>query len=124
MNRFSQRGVALVITLIMLSLMTVLTVVFVALARRERASVTATQDLTDAELAAEAALNRAKADLVAQVIASTNLNGYDLTVSRAYFTNAAGQWAGLLSAPVVVNTNRDGTTGPLEPRHFLDLNRN
>ena len=52
MNRKSQRGVALVLTLIMLAMVTVMAVLFLGTSRRERASVTVNANLTDAKLAA------------------------------------------------------------------------
>jgi len=55
MNRPSQRGVALVITLIMLSVITVVAVAFLAISRRERATVTQKANSVDAELAADSA---------------------------------------------------------------------
>ena len=48
----SQRGVALVLTLIMLAVITVITVIFLATARRNRASTTVRIDQTTAEFAA------------------------------------------------------------------------
>jgi hypothetical protein len=73
--------VALVITLIMLSVVTVMAITFLALSRRERASITATADLTGAKLAADAGAARAQAELVARVAAQSNLFAYDLMVS-------------------------------------------
>ena len=81
MRSCSQRGVALVITLIMLSVVTVMAITFLALSRRERASITATADLTGAKLAADAGAARAQAELVARVAAQSNLFAYDLKVS-------------------------------------------
>ena len=53
--RQKQSGVALVITLIMLSVITVITVAFLALSQRERAAVSTTLTGTEAELAATGA---------------------------------------------------------------------
>ena len=52
MKPIKQSGVALVVTLIMLSLVTFLTVAFLSVARRERSSILVTQSQTDAKNAA------------------------------------------------------------------------
>ncbi len=57
------RGVALVITLIMLSVVTITAVAFLAMSRRERASVAAAADQADAKYMADVALARAQANL-------------------------------------------------------------
>src|ERR1044071_7914892 len=81
-----QRGVVLVITLIMLSIITVMAVAFLALSRRERASVVHTQNSIDAELSADNALERAKAEILANIIGHSNLLGPDLLVSGSKTT--------------------------------------
>ncbi len=126
MKRQSQQGVALIITLIMLSIITVVTITFLALSRRERASVSQTQNLTDAETAAQSALERAEAEIQAQLFASSNVA---MTVSRTFDpTNRPYSALDRLQfdprVPVFVETNRNGTAGPLDFRFFLDLNRN
>lgn len=67
------RGVALVITLIMLSVILVITFALLAVSRRERSSVTTGQHLIDAEYMANAALERAKATVAAQILGRTNM---------------------------------------------------
>ena len=126
MNRNSQRGVALVITLLMLAIITLITVVFLATAKRDSSATNQALALTDAEQSAEAALRRAIADMVSQVMARGDLTGYELTVSRNYDLDPVATNAGMrdVRVPVFVNTNRNGTTGPLEDRFYLDLNRN
>lgn len=84
MRRASQHGIALVITLIMLSVVTVMAVIFLGISRRERASVGVTANLTDARLATDAGIARAQAELIAQIAARTNLFAYDLIVSTNY----------------------------------------
>ncbi|HMC28434.1 MAG TPA: hypothetical protein VKM56_11640, partial [Verrucomicrobiae bacterium] len=94
-----QSGVALVITLIMLSVITVMAVAFLALSRRERASVVHSQASIDAELMASTGLERAKAEILARIIGQvvtsniptniivpTNLFGPDLFVSGSTTT--------------------------------------
>jgi hypothetical protein len=83
----SQRGVALVITLIMLSVITVIAVAFLAISRRERASVTQKANSVDAELAAYSALERAKAQMLAGIVSTANMSAGDLAVSRNFLTN-------------------------------------
>lgn len=74
-NPCRRRGVALVITLILLSVILVITFALLAVSRRERASVTTGQHLIDAEYMANAAMERAKATLAAQILGRTNLMG-------------------------------------------------
>ena len=73
-NRKSS-GIALVITLIMLSVTLVMAVAFLALARRERGSVTTTTDTTTARLAAESAVAQAEAQIVANMLYGTRNGG-------------------------------------------------
>ena len=94
MKRNSQRGVALILTLILLSVITFLAVAFLALSRRERAAVTITIDQTRARQAVETAAERAKAQVLAQLIVTTNKWAYDLGVSTN-FINYAGYKQGL-----------------------------
>lgn len=77
-------GMALVITLIMLSVVTFMTVTFLALSRRERASITVTEDQTTANLMADAALARVQAEAVSKIMHQTNMNAYEFMVSTNY----------------------------------------
>jgi len=86
MKHQSQRGVALVITLIMLSVVTVMAVVFLGISRRERFSVGVTASQTDARLAADAGLARAQSELLARIAASNNLSDFDFCVSTNYIS--------------------------------------
>jgi hypothetical protein len=153
MNRSqSQRGIALITTLIMLSVVTLMAVAFLAVSRRERASVTTSSDRVDAKSMAEIALQRAEVEVVARVQAVSNLLNYDLLVSTN-FINPGGFIVGntnianvsyvypngvevngddLLAmyrnlqvdprVPVFMETNV--ATGGQEHRFFLDFNRN
>ncbi|MEW6303613.1 MAG: hypothetical protein AB1705_09095 [Verrucomicrobiota bacterium] len=127
----SQRGVALITTLIMLSIITFTAVVFLAVTNRERASVRVTQSLFSAKSASDSGFYHAQALVIAQIMASTNRFGYDLMVSTNYvapfylgdeanITNIAGLQF-LARAPVYIQTN---ATGPLDYRFFVDFNRN
>src|SRR6185503_10743113 len=60
-----QRGVALVITLILLAVITTLAIAFLALTYRETAAVDSLARTTDSEMACESALERAKAEILA-----------------------------------------------------------
>ena len=60
-TRHSQNGVALIITLIMLAVVTFMALTFLAISRRERGAVTTTTDSISAQLAADDALAAAEA---------------------------------------------------------------
>lgn len=151
MNRKSQRGVALVITLIMLSMVTLMAVVFLSVSRSQKASVAVTANQVDSRLMTDAALARAVAEIASRILATTNSLNYDLMVSTN-FINPLGFQTGVSSPanvsytyangrllsgidrlqnlvnlqydprpPVYVQTNRNGNT---EFRYYLDLNRN
>ena len=83
-TRPSQRGVALVITLIMLSVITFLTVAFLAVSRRDRASVTTSLNQTDSRFMADTALARFQAELISRMMARSNLLDYELMLTRNY----------------------------------------
>lgn len=119
----SQRGVALILTLIMLAIITIVTVVFLATTSRNRASTTVRIDQTGAELGTETALQHAQGKILERVIRETNLLAFDFFVSRPlgysnYLLN------GLAVRPLHEDaippvTNRAGTLDV-----YLDLNRN
>jgi hypothetical protein len=83
-SALSQRGVALVITLVMLSVITFMAVTFLVLSQRERGSVSTTTDQTIAKFADETAQQRALAELIAPMLAVTNSQVYDLIVSTNF----------------------------------------
>jgi hypothetical protein len=83
------QGVALVATLIMLSLVTFMTVAFLGVARRERRSMEAHINQGDAQTAMEAGLNMAQVELVTRLLSVdgnglTDPWGYSLTVSTNF----------------------------------------
>ncbi len=151
-RRRHQEGIALIITLIMLAVVTLMAVAFLAVSRRERSAVTTSSDRVDAREMAEAGLERAEADILSRVIATSNLLSYDFLVSTNYFnpkgfapgnTNIANvsyrysdgtavSGNDLLQlyrnleidprAPVFVETN--AANGEQEFRYYLDYNRN
>jgi hypothetical protein len=110
----SSRGVALVLTLIMLAIITVVTVVFLATARRQRQTTTVRLDQTAAEYAAEVGYQRAVSEVMTNMLGAMvntgnapNLLSFDFRVSRR------GP-----SVPWVNVTNASGSIG-----NYLDLNR-
>lgn len=149
-NRKSD-GIALVITLVLLSVITFMTVAFLFLSRRERGAVSTVTDSTTAKLAADTAMERAKAELMAPILAMTNDQQFDILVSTNYI-NRNGFYSGVsgytnvnyayangnpLSGndvfinltnlyynprpPVYVTTN---SAFAKDFRYYLDLNRN
>jgi len=131
-QRQKQHGVALVITLILLAVITTLAIAFVALTHRETAVGSVSRSTTDAEMAAEGGYARAIAEIQSRFIADNQGNnngsqilGPGLMVSLSLDSdrlNPAGAYRDP-SPPVFINTNPLGN-GPLEDRYFLDLNRN
>src|SRR5581483_2665909 len=105
MKRNSQQGVALVITLILLSVITFMAVTFLVVTRREREQTTTQLNQTDARLAADAAVEQAKATILASMLARTNGQDFGLVVSTN-FINPAG-FDPIQSTPDLINVNYD-----------------
>jgi len=137
----TQRGVALVITLILLAVITTLAIAFLALTYRETAAVDSLARTTDSEMACDSALERAKAEILAPFARNDTNNAYkfpwatngietmgpDFMVSVAWNNNWLAPQGMIVnpSPPVFVNTNRSsGPAGLFENRFYLDLNRN
>jgi len=150
--RQSRRGIALIVTLILLSITLVMAVAFLAIARRERNSVTTTTDTATARLATDTALAAASAQIAANILATNNgAYLYNLLVSTnfstvggitpgaatlnniSYFDLTGNLMAGNNLVEVVTNLyllprapvfvyNRN--TGSNDFRFYLDLNRN
>jgi len=135
-SRQPRQAVALVITLILLSLITFLAVTFLMVARRGSAQAGQTANLTDAEIAAMTGRDRALASIIARMAHDRDLLSMDVQVSanrdtlnstlpvNRFLTNITA----LLVDPVVpvfVKTNlRANLNLPLDFRYYLDLNRN
>lgn len=106
---------ALVITLIMLSVTLVMAVAFLAIARRERNAVTTTTDTATARLATDAALASAQAQIAANILSTAGLGAYNysLLVSTNY-QNGFGFVSGVAN-PANVNYDyyTNGVAGPL-----------
>src|SRR5271154_26301 len=113
-NRKSEEGVALVITLILLSVTLVMAIAFLAISRREAGSVATSTDTVTARLAADAALANAQAQIIASVLATTNPYSSGLLVSTN-FINGYG-FSGVAD-PTNVNYDFVSGTG-------LPLNQN
>ncbi|HEX3857151.1 MAG TPA: hypothetical protein VHY30_07645, partial [Verrucomicrobiae bacterium] len=150
----SQRGIALIITLILLSVTLIMAVAFLAISRRERGSVTTATDTATARLAADSALANAQAQIIASIFATTNPYNSSLLVSTNYInpygfnasvsgynptnvnydflsgpgTYTAGDFeqniANLFLSPRAPVFITDRTTGTNDFRFYLDLNRN
>ena len=152
-TRHSRRGIALVITLIMLSVTLIMAVAFLALSRRERSAVSTATDTAAARLAADSALAAATAQIAASVFTTTNAGAYDyhLLVSTnlinaagitpgsasitnlSYWDTAGNLLAGDNLNQVVTNLYlfprppvfvQNRQTGSNDFRFYLDLNRN
>ena len=120
-RKLNQRGVALVITLLMLSVITFMTIAFLAVSRRERASVSGALNQIDAQAMADAALARAQADLAAYLMANNpattnkkqgrpdDLLNYDMMMSHN-FINPIGFMPGI-DDPTNVNFDYYNGTG-------------
>jgi hypothetical protein len=86
---YSERGIALVITLILLSVTLVMAIAFLAISRREAGSVSTSTDSVTARYAADAALANAQAQIIASVLATADPYSSGLLVSTN-FINAYG----------------------------------
>jgi hypothetical protein len=119
-TRHSENGIALIITLILLSVTLVMALAFLAISNRERSSVTTAADTTTARLAADDALAKAEAQIIATVYATTNASNYGLLISTNYI-NPNGfittPAASYISPTNVSYVYPDGT--PLSPADFL-----
>ena len=107
-----QRGMALVTSLIMLGLVTLLAIAFIGLSRRERHSVEVTKKTTEAKLMADASLARAQAEVMGRLKDNINLQMLVSTNGPATSPTIDPR------VPVVYTVN-----GQPEERFFLNLNR-
>ncbi len=118
--RISPRnGVALVITLVLLSVILVVTFTLLALSRRERASVTTAQHLIDAEYMANAGFERAKATVAAQILGRTNMaaGGFATPIYQTYNTNTF-QFFNAIERRVGGDLLVSSSQGPTDPRAY------
>src|ERR1039458_7046647 len=98
-----QSAVALVITLVLLSVITFMAVTFLVVSRAQHGAVATETDQQTARFAADTARERAIAELLAPILATANEFNYGLLVSTNYI-NTAGFTSGLAS-PLNVNYN-------------------
>ena len=82
--RSREQGIALVVTLLMLSVITFMAIAFLVLSRGERTSTATATDQAIARLGAENALERAQAELVVPMMASGNPFSSGLLVSTNF----------------------------------------
>ncbi len=153
MRQKRQQGVALVITLILLAVITFTAITFLVLSRREKGAVATSTDQTIAKLAAETGVERLQGEILATILAETNEFAYGLKVTTNYLNplgfvsgdfsltnvNYSYQNGNPLSSadqeqnvgnlfynprpPVYIVTNR-ALPGNQDFRFYLDLNRN
>ncbi|HEY1662292.1 MAG TPA: hypothetical protein VGI03_07725 [Verrucomicrobiae bacterium] len=112
--RRSERGIALIITLILLSVTLVMAVAFLAISNRERASVTTTTDTANSRFATDAALSSAEAQIVANALAG-GFNAAETPVANPYNF-------GLLVSTNYFNVNgfnpKDTTNDPVNVNYY------
>lgn len=80
----TQRGIALVITLVLLSVITFMAVTFLVVSRHEGAQVDTITQQSNAKFAADAAAQQAMAQVIAQMQANNNGLNFGLMVSANY----------------------------------------
>lgn len=121
-GRRGEPGIALVITLVMLAVVTVMAIIFLGLSRRERAGVKLMEDMQNAQLIADAAVERAKAQAVGQMAMAGSTLSYDLTVSTN-FINPVGfqRSASLRSNPTNVSYVYNGTTNLVQGDDLMQV---
>src|SRR5215472_12385995 len=121
--RRAERGIALVITLIMLAVITFMAVTFLVLATRERNSTTGATDQKIASMAADTAQSRAMAELMARLLLQTNYQNVGL-MSPTNFVNYNGFNTSETGTNDPSNVNYDYTTtgGPLLAANQRNLN--
>jgi hypothetical protein len=118
----AERGVALVISLIMLSVITFMAIAFLVLSRGERSSVSTATDQALARLAADNALERAQVEVVTPMLVSGNSFTSGLLVSTNLI-NPLGFIGGnafpaIYTSPTNVAYNY-GNGGPLSQKDLL-----
>ena len=113
----SERGIALVITLILLSVTLFMAIAFLAISRRERGSVITETDTVTARLAADSALANAEAQIIATVLQTTNPYNFNLAVSTNY-QNVIGYTPGFQN-PANVNYDYRNDGSPLNAADHL-----
>ena len=110
-SNFGDRdGVALVITLIMLSIITFMAVTFLVLSQRERSSVNTATDQKTARNASDAGFARVSAELLTHIMLNTNFQDFNLLASTNYI-NLRGLQQGYPQNLDPTNVNYDYLLG-------------
>ncbi|HTV38937.1 MAG TPA: hypothetical protein VMF08_00065 [Candidatus Sulfotelmatobacter sp.] len=122
LQRTHERGIALVITLILLAVTLVMAIAFLAISRRERGSVSTYSDMATAKYAADAALAKAENRIVSQILTTTNPYVFSLMVSTNYI-NPTGFFRGVAN-PTNVNYAYYAPGGPVGALQTADLEQN
>lgn len=112
-GKHKKKGIALVITLVMLAVVTVMAIVFLAVTRRERGSVIVTQETAIAKDMADAALERAKTEAMAKMNASGSRLNYDIFNSTVYYSAKNANF----NNPLGVNSFEPGNSSPTNVAH-------
>src|ERR1700722_12683121 len=98
-----ERGIALVLTLILLSVTLVMAIAFLAISHREQGSVVTSTDTATARLAADSALASAESQIIANVLSTTNPFSFGLLVSTNYINTNGFVTSGVVADPLNVN---------------------
>lgn len=117
----ARRGIALVITLIMLSVVTITAVAFLAVSRRDRNATISTGEQTDVRFLADAALNRARAEVAAGISAAGNRFAYNFLVSTNYqnpLANPKNSYLATAKEDFLTNVNYLNTSDPKNPQPY------
>lgn len=114
----ARSGVALIVTIIMISVITFLTVAFLALSGREKNSVKTATNQTTARLAADHAIERAKSDMLTGLLATRDASSIDLLVSTNYI-NYQGFFPGAVDGSTNVNFDYAAGGGALSSAQYL-----
>lgn len=114
----ARRGVALVVTIVLLAVITFLAVVFLALTGRETGAVKVSVNQSIAKQGAEAGFERAKAQLLTGILATTNAAHFGLLVSTN-FINPYGFDSGAVNQLTNVNYAYQANGNPLTTAQVL-----
>jgi len=106
MKRRNEQGVALVVTLILLAIITIVVVAFLGVSQRNRSLTSTATDQVNAQFMADAGLERAQAEAAARILSQPDLGPVQMLVSTNYTT-----WFGF-----------DPTLLPTAPQLFHWLN--
>jgi hypothetical protein len=135
-NRKSEKGVALIITLILLSVTLLMALAFMAISSREHGAVATSTDAATARLGADSALATAEAQVMSSILTTTNPYNFGLLVSTNYLPilvnssiQSLGDFTNLFVSPrvpvyVPSPAGNYSTPTAYDYRFYLDVNRN